>query len=644
MGAGPGGEAIAMAGTETRDRATDAVDLALAAEEDASGGKRRALLLAEEARDDFSADDSFAGSLFLGRAPWRLIHPFPAPAAADLARGEEFLGRLARVLRDTVDAEEVDRTGEIPEKALDALRAIGAFGIKIPAEHGGLGLRQYDYTRAAMLLGSHCASTTALLSAHQSIGLPQPLLLFGTEEQRRRWLPRLARGELSAFALTEEGAGSDPARMETRAVPSPDGGEWVLDGAKLWCTNGTRASLLVVVARTPPAGGRDRFTAFVVDAKAPGVKVEQRCEFLGLRGLYNAALSFKGVRVPAADMLGAEGRGMKIALTTLNTGRLTLPAAAVGTARRCLAIQREWGGTREQWGRPVGRHAAVAEMIGRTAADLFAMESVTLLTSALVDAHRGDIRIEAGMAKMWCTERLWEIVNDTLQVRGGRGYETPASLRARGERDWPVERMLRDARINTVFEGSSEILRLFLAREALDPHLKIAGDALNPRIPAGRRFAGLLRAGLHYALWLPAKWLPLDGAPAGLHPRLAARARRVGAGSRVLARRLFVAMARRGPALEREQVLLGRFVDAGTELFVQAASVVRAQRLLDEGRPAAEVLPLAGVVCDRSEIRAARALDGARRNADAATGALAGRVLDGALRWLEEGTTEPPGR
>jgi alkylation response protein AidB-like acyl-CoA dehydrogenase len=630
-----------MAGSEPRDRGSDALDLALASGGGASEGKRRALELAEEARDAFHAEGSFAGSLFLGRAPWDIVHPFPAPSAEALAKGDAFLARLAKVLRETVDAEEVDRTGEIPEAAIEALRAAGAFGIKIPESHGGLGLGQYSYTRAAMLVGSHCASTTALLSAHQSIGLPQPLKLFGTEEQKRRYLPRLARGDLSAFALTEEGAGSDPARMETTATPSADGKSWVLDGRKLWCTNGTRAALLVVVAKTPPRDGRDRFTAFIVDAKAPGVKVEQRCRFMGMRGIYNALLSFRGVRVPAEDVLGAEGRGMKIALTTLNTGRLTLPAAGVGVARRCLAIQREWGASREQWGQPVGRHAAVAEMIGRTAADLFAMESMTLLASALVDAGRGDIRIEAGMAKMWATERAWDIVNDTLQVRGGRGYETAASLRERGEKAWPVERLLRDARINTVFEGSSEILRLFLAREALDPHLGIAGDALNPRLPAGRRLAGLLRAGLRYAAWLPAKYLPLDGAPAGLHPRLAARARAVGAGSRVLARRLFLAMARRGTRLEREQVLLGRFVDAGTELFAQGASVVRAQRLLDEGRPAEEVLPLAETFCDRSALRFRGSLRGAARNADAATGALAARVLDARLLWLESGTTEP---
>src|SRR5258706_570717 len=305
-----------------------------------------------------------------------------------------------------------------------------------------------------------------------------------------------------------------------------------------------------------------------------------------MHGLSNAVLSFKAVAIPAEDMLGPEGRGMKLALTTLNTGRLTLPAAATGVAKRCLGIVRSWGNERVQWGSPVGRQAAVADKIGRMAATLFAMESMTLLTSGLVDLHRGDIRIEAGMCKMWCTEAAWEIVNDTLQVRGGRGYETPASLRARGEKDHPVERLLRDARINTVFEGSSEILRLFLAREALDPHLRIAGDALNPKLPAGRRAAGWARAAAHYSLWYPATWWPFAAAPAGLHPRLARRASAVGRSSRRLARRLFHAMAAHGPRLEREQVLLGRVVDAGTELFAHAAPLAPAQWLPRRGDPA----------------------------------------------------------
>jgi len=632
-----------MAGEAPRDRTSETVDLAAGAF--ATEGKRKALELAEEARETLHARSTFAGALFFGRAPWEMIHPFPAPP--DTAPGDAFLARFGKVLRETVDPEAVDLTGEIPEAAVEALKSIGAFGIKIPAEMGGLGLGQYDYPRAAILAGSHCASTTAFLSAHQSIGLPQPLKLFGTEEQKRKYLPRLARGDLSAFALTEEGAGSDPARMETTAVPSADGKHWVINGRKLWCTNGTRAALLVVVAKTPAkeVGGRKReqFTAFIVDGRDPGLRVEHRCEFMGMRGLYNAALSFRDVKVPAEDMLGAEGRGMKLALTTLNTGRLTLPAAAIGVAKRCLAVVREWANTREQWGSPVGRHAAVAEMVGRMAATVLAMESMTMLTSALVDAHRGDIRIEAGMCKMWCTEALWGVVNDTLQVRGGRGYETGRSLRARGERDWPVERWVRDARINTVFEGSSEILRLFLAREALDPHLGIAGDFLNPRNPAGKRAAGLARAGLFYAGWYPSTYWPFASAPPGLHPRLASRASAVGRSSRTLGRRLFHAMATHGTRLEREQVLLGRFVDAGTELFAQAACVSHAQALLGKGRPPEDLLPLVDLFCDRSRLRVDASLRGVSRNADASTYAEARRVLDGRYRWLEEGVAHREG-
>ena len=627
-----------MSADAPRDAASDTVDLAAGA--GASEGKRRALELAEEAREALEAR-TFAGSLFLGRTPWDLIHPYPAPPAGETARGDSYLAKLGAVLREHVDAEQVDLTGEIPPAAIEALKGIGAFGVKIPRDLGGLGLGQYDYTRAAILVGGHCASTTAFLSAHQSIGLPQPLKLFGTEEQKRKYLPRLARGELSAFALTEEGAGSDPARMETTAVPSADGRSWRINGRKLWCTNGTRADLLVVVAKTPAKeiGGRkrDQFTAFIVDGRAPGVKVEHRCEFMGMRGLYNALISFKDVEVPAADMLAPEGRGMKLALTTLNTGRLTLPAAAVGVARKCLGVMREWGAEREQWGAPVGRHAAVAEMIGRTASTLLAMESMTMLTSALVDAHRGDIRIEAGMCKMWCTEALWTVANDTLQVRGGRGYETSRSLRARGEKDWPVERWVRDARINTVFEGSSEILRLFLAREALDPHLGVAGDFLNPRNPAGKRARGFAKAGAFYAGWYPGTLWPFGSAPAGLHPRLAGHAAAVSRSSRTLARRLFHAMVRHGPALEREQVLLGRFVDAGTELFAQAATVTHSQWLLGRGRKEDEILPLVDLFCARSRLRIEASLGGAARNADGATFAEAQRVLDGRYRWLEDG-------
>ena len=641
-----------------------------------SAGQRAALELTEAARETVRGR-TFASGLFMGEFNLAGIQPFPIQSAEDRDQGDAFLQRLEAVLRDKVDPDEIDRTGEIPQPVIDELAKLGAFGIKISPEYGGLGLSQTNYCRAAILLGSWCGNLTALLSAHQSIGVPQPLILFGTEEQKRKYLPRVARGEISAFALTESEVGSDPAAMSTRAEPTPDGKFFILNGEKLWCTNGTKAGVIVVMAKTPPTivGGKskEQITAFIVETDWPGVEVTHRCRFMGLKALYNAVIRFDNVRVPRENILLAEGKGLRVALTTLNTGRLTLPAACIGLAKRCLEISRTWAAKRVQWGAAIGKHSAIADKVARMAANTFAMEAMTLLAASRVDRDKhADIRLEAAMCKLWGTETAWEIVNDAMQIRGGRGYETAGSLKSRGEPAVSIERLLRDCRINTIFEGSSEIMRLFMAREALDPHLKVSAAVLNSRLPWSQRLRALGRAALFYAGWYPKQWLPsvAEFQTGVINRVLSAHLRYAARTSRRLARALFHAMLRHGPKLEREQLLLGRFVDIATELFAITATCLHAEQLLArdsseltqskgsglkskarsrligvggrETSESGELLRLVDFFCHTSRSRIEEKFRGIRKNADLAGYRVAQSVLAGDHEHLRDGIVSTP--
>src|ERR1043166_505787 len=607
-----------------------------------SAGKAAALELAESSRDPLDERGSFASNLFIGRFDFDRIFPFPKQSAEDAAAGEEFLAQLRSYLRENVDADEIDRTGEIPQKNIDELFAMGAFAIKVPTKYGGPGLSQVNYGRAAMLLGSWDANLTALVSAHQSIGVPQPLLLFGTEDQKAKYLPRVARKEISAFALTEWNAGSDPANMSLRADPTEDGSAFIMNGEKLWCTNLIKAGVLVVMAKTPPkiVNGKERkqITAFIVDVATPGLEIAYRCRFMGLRALYNAVVRFTDVRIPRENIIFKEGAGLKVALTTLNTGRLTLPAACVGLSKQLLEISRKWAGARIQWGVPIGKHAAIAGKIAEMAGNVFAMEAMTFLTSSLLDRKAGDLRIETAMCKMWATETTWRIADDAMQVRGGRGYETAQSLAGRGEPPIAVERFLRDCRVNTIFEGSSEILRLFIAREALDPHLKVGGAIFNTQLPMSDRAKAVLSSGKFYAGWYPRQWVPGSaGKIDNLHETLFGHVNYAARTSKRLARGLFHAMARFGPKLDREQLLLSRFVGVATELFAISTTCSYAQWLLGQGKPADEILSVANYFCRSARMRIVIHFAGTARNADKRGYALVQDLLAGKHELLRQG-------
>ncbi|WP_411093094.1 acyl-CoA dehydrogenase family protein [Streptomyces sp. 049-1] len=611
--------------------------------------EREARQVAEAAREQDWRKPSFAKELFLGRFRLDLIHPHPLPADDDVQRGEEFLAKLRDFCETKIDGSVIERDARIPDQVITGLKELGAFGMKIDTKYGGLGLTQVYYNKALALVGSANPAIGALLSAHQSIGVPQPLKMFGTQEQKDTFLPRCARTDISAFLLTEPDVGSDPARLATTAVP--DGDEYVLDGVKLWTTNGVVADLLVVMARVPKSEGhKGGITAFVVEAASDGVTVENRNAFMGLRGLENGVTRFHRVRVPAANRIGPEGAGLKIALTTLNTGRLSLPAMCVGAGKWCLKIAREWSAVREQWGKPVALHEAVGSKISFIAATTFALEAVLDLSSQMADEDRNDIRIEAALAKLYGSEMACLMADELVQIRGGRGFETAASLEARGERAVPAEQILRDLRINRIFEGSTEIMHLLIAREAVDAHLSVAGDLIDPDKTLADKAKAGAQAGAFYARWLPKLvagpgQLPrsyADFHPSG-HPDLAAHLRYVERAARKLARSTFYAMSRWQGRMETKQGFLGRIVDIGAELFAMSAACVRAEHLRateDHGR---EAYQLADAFCRQSRIRVEELFGRLWTNTDDLDHKVVKGVLGGAYEWLEQGIVDPSG-
>ena len=587
--------------------------------------------LAEDSRETTWQGRSFVRELFLGtlRVDW--IDPYPeTPESEDFKR---FYVAMEGFLKD-VDSSKIDRDGEYGQDVIAGLRKLGAFGMKIEKKYGGLGLNQAEYCKMVELIASYDGNITALLSAHTSIGIPQPLKLFGTEAQKQKYLTRCAAGAISAFALTEPDVGSDPARLATQLIRTEDG-DFILSGEKLWITNGTAADLMVVMARHDDT---KRISAVIVEMDQEGVSIGNRCRFMGLKALENGIILFDKVKIPKENLVGKEGSGLKVALITLNTGRLSLPAACIGANRKAVEWSRDFASQRVQWGAPVGHHEAVAHKIADMAATTYAMESWCHLANELSMRDGYDIRLEAATAKEWGSTRNWDTIDDLMQIRGGRGYETEESLVNRGEVGIPVERLMRDSRINRIFEGSSEIMHLFMAREMVDQHLKVAGALLEKKATMGDKVKALPGIIAFYARWYPKTWFGLltpfrygkFGAMAK-HLRFAERA------SRRLARNVFHGMVWYQIKMEKKQAFLFRTVDIAMEIAVLVATVVRTHKLQQAGAAnASQALALTDLQAKNSTRYINDKFRALWANDDDAKYKVGRQVLDGTHSWLED--------
>jgi alkylation response protein AidB-like acyl-CoA dehydrogenase len=611
----------------------------------ANVSEKEARQVAEAAREAEWTKPSFGKELFLGHLD--LIHPQPKLDAAAVEKGERFLADVRRFLVEEVDPAQIERDAKIPAQVIEGFKRLGALGMKVPEQYGGLGLSQVYYNRALALAGTYHASLSTLLSAHQSIGVAEPLQLFGSEEQKQKWLPLVSRTHVSAFLLTEPDVGSDPARLAATAVPTEDGSGYRITGRKLWATNGAIADIVVVMAQVPKSEGhRGGITAFVLPCDSEGVTVERRNAFMGLRGIENSVTRLDDVFVPTENVIGKEGQGLKIALTTLNTGRLALPAICVGTAKWAVKVAREWSTERVQWGQPVGKHDAVAQKIAFLAGSAFGLEAMLDVSSRLADDKKSDIRIEAALAKLYASELGWTVVDELMQIRGGRGYETAASLEARGEKPVPVEQFMRDMRINRIFEGSTEIMHLLIAREAVDRHLEVAGELLEGDGGLKDKARTAARAGAFYSRWLPGLAVGKGQNPNAYQElgELAGHLRFVERSSRKLARSTFYAMSRWQARLEKKQSVLGRIVDIGAELFAIASAVVYADTLAREQPARAdEARELADLFCRQARRRVDDLFGALFANDDDRNYKAAQRVLEGRYTFIEEGVIDPSG-
>ncbi len=400
---------------------------------------------------------SFVRALCLGEIEQDVILPYPALGDEERETLRAVVDSVDQLLAPhEADFRTWDHDGELPPSFVDELRNFGLFGLVIPEQHGGMGMHAAAYSRTLQQVARHDASVAVTIGAHSSIGM-RGLLLYGTDAQKARWMPALAAGEMiAAFCLTEPGAGSDAASIKTTAVK--DGDDWILNGSKLWITNGGIASFFTVFAKTGGADERGKLSGFIVTRDMPGVSVGPHEDKMGLRASSTTSVYFDNVRVTPEHLLGPEHGGFKVAMHILNNGRTGLGGGAVGASKRLIELAAKQAKTRQQFGRPIAEFGLVKQKLGQMAIDTYAAESVVNLVAGIIDQGYEEYAIEAAISKVFASEALWRTADEALQIAGGNGFM----------REYPYERVVRDARINRIFEGTNEVLRLFIALSAMN--------------------------------------------------------------------------------------------------------------------------------------------------------------------------------
>jgi len=609
----------------------------------------------EEAREQMRGE-SFMAGLFMGNPDFNLLFPLEEPAG-DKEIGEEYCQKIEEFLKRHVDPDDIERTAKIPEPVLKGLMELGAFGMKIPKEYGGLGFSYTNYGRVLMLMASWSNILALTVAVPQSIGIAMPILLFGNEEQKKAFLPRVARSEISAFALTEPDTGSDAANIQTKAVLNSEGTHFMVNGEKLWCTNGSLASLVTLVARVPakrifldgktewvpmPEGkGAEAsvHTAFILDMSSPGVKIQQRCQFEGCRGIENAHMTFTDVHIPVNNVIGEIGKGLKYALTILNVGRaISIPAICMGMAKQAWQPTLDRANARVTFQQPLSQRQTQMRRVGQMAANLFAMEALSRLVWRMADQHAYDIRMEAAIAKIACSERTITFLKDAQIIFGGMGYERADSKRVRGEPAFGIEQLVRDVEMYRIGEGATDILRPFVAREAMNPHLEKARNYLDATGKGLERF----REGVHVAQWYLPRYLdlwkrkPLPARPEVDHLMVRKHLMYVERASRRLARAIFYILAIHREGLRDDQGRQNRIEAVGEDILIIASTALWAESQYRRvGDP--RVWDLAHEAFRSARKRIDRMIPEIIHNDDAVTASVGTRAFLGQYPFLNHG-------